>query len=272
MAEFRFHDNWREFVEKYFSEERVTEAKHSLTEFYGVDDFRRRSFLDIGCGSGLFSFAAYELGAEEIISFDVNPGVAEATREVRAHAGNPDRWTVKTGDILDEAFVEELGAFDLVYSWGVLHHTGAMFDAIENSLDCVAPGGRYYLAVANDGSKAGLSSAKWATVKRVYNSSPTPIKRLLEAGYIGGFIAHCVVNGENPVRKIREFRKRRGMAFYPDVKDWLGATPFEFARPNEVIHMVTEGTDFHLKRLRRAPDRVDTSGTGCNEFLFERQV
>jgi 2-polyprenyl-6-hydroxyphenyl methylase/3-demethylubiquinone-9 3-methyltransferase len=270
MPQFRFGDNWSEFIDEYFTEDRVAESRESLTEFYGISDFDGKSFLDIGSGSGIFSYAAYQLGADEIVSFDIDPEVVETTKKVRGYADNPNHWEVKQGNILDEDFVTSLSEFDLIYSWGVLHHTGGMFDAIENSLEIVAPNGLYYLAVANDGAKAGLSSETWEKIKRIYNKSPDIGKRLLELWYICGFIANYAVNGENPIRKMRNYQVRRGMAFYPDVKDWLGATPFEFAPPDEVINLVTDVRAFALKKLRTAEERENTSGTGCNEYLFER--
>jgi 2-polyprenyl-6-hydroxyphenyl methylase/3-demethylubiquinone-9 3-methyltransferase len=147
-----------------------------------------------------------------------------------------------------------------------------MFDAIENTLSLVAPQGVFYLAVANEGSKAGISSGNWAKIKRTYNKSPRIGKRLLEIWYICGFILNYAVKGQNPISKIRNYEERRGMAFYPDVKDWLGATPFEFAEPEEVIEFVTEDGDFTLKRLRTVEERENTSGTGCNEYLFTREA
>jgi 2-polyprenyl-6-hydroxyphenyl methylase/3-demethylubiquinone-9 3-methyltransferase len=272
MAEFRFGDNWGTFVEEYFTEDRVNEAKKSLSSFYGISDFDGKSFVDIGCGSGLFSYAAYELGADEIVSFDIDSEVVKATEQVRDFADSPTHWTVKQGNILDEEFVDELGEFDLAYSWGVLHHTGSMFEAIKNSLDLVAPGGHYYLAVANEGSKAGLSSETWEKIKHAYNQSPGIGKRILELWYICGFVVCYTINGENPVEKIRNYDERRGMAFYPDVKDWLGAVPFEYAPPEEIISFVTGGRNFTLERVRTAIERENTSGTGCNEYLFRKTV
>jgi len=268
MSEFQFGDNWAEYVDNYFTEERIEQARKSLTDFYGIDDFEGKKFVDVGSGSGIFSYCAYQLGAEEIVSFDIDENVVETTRKVREHADNPSNWSVRQGNILDAEFVAELGQYDLVYSWGVLHHTGSMFDAIENTLSLVAPQGLFYLAVANEGSKAGISSERWAKIKRTYNKSPEVGKRLLEIWYICGFVANYAINGQNPIGKIRNYEERRGMAFYPDVKDWLGATPFALAEPDEVIEFVTEDRNFTLERLRTVKERENTSGTGCNEYLF----
>lgn len=270
MTKFRFGDNWAEYIENYFSEDRVGQARQSLTEFYGVADFEGKTFVDIGCGSGIFSYAAYQLDAVEILSFDIDDDVIDTTERVRDYAGNPPNWTVKQGDILDAEFVSNLSEFDLVYSWGVLHHTGSMEEAIKNALNLVAPEGLFYLAVANDGSKAGISSETWAKIKQLYNRSPSVGKRLLELWYISGFILNYAVKWENPITKIRHYEERRGMAFYPDVKDWLGAIPFEFAPPEEVIDLVTDEREFSVERLRTTSERANTSGTGCNEYLFRR--
>jgi 2-polyprenyl-6-hydroxyphenyl methylase/3-demethylubiquinone-9 3-methyltransferase len=68
---FAFGKNWREFVEKHLTAERVAEAQESLRKFTRGYDFHGKTFLDIGCGSGLFSLCAHRLGAQ-VTSFDVD--------------------------------------------------------------------------------------------------------------------------------------------------------------------------------------------------------
>lgn len=270
MARFSFGHNWSAFVANHLTDERLARAEDSLTDFFGFSDFSGLTFVDVGCGSGIFSYAAHNLGADEVVSFDVDTDVVAAAERVRSHAGEPRNWTVSRGDVLDDAFVSGLGTFDLVYSWGVLHNTGDMYGAIENTIQLVAPNGRFYLAVPNDGSKAGLSAETWVKIMHVYNRAPDIGKRLIEAWYVLGFLVTNALRGENPIEKIRNYEERRGMAFYPDVRDWLGAIPYEYAGEEAVIEFVTERSDLSLERLRTAEERENTSGTGCNEFLFRR--
>jgi len=66
---------------------------------------------------------------------------------------------------LDVDYVQALGKFEVVYSWGVLHHTGAMWQALEQAAIPVADGGRLFLAIYND--QEGKSN-RWRMVKRLY--------------------------------------------------------------------------------------------------------
>src|SRR5262245_47233957 len=69
---FEFGKNWTRFL-AVLDDERIDEACKSLRRMLGVDTLARRSFLDIGCGSGLFSLAAMRLGAARVVSFDFDP-------------------------------------------------------------------------------------------------------------------------------------------------------------------------------------------------------
>ena len=97
-----------------------------------MDDLTGKTFLDIGSGSGLFSLAARRLGAK-VHSFDFDSNSYGCTMELRKRYFDGDgNWKVEQGSALDRNYIESLGKFDIVYSWGVLHHTGAMWTALEN--------------------------------------------------------------------------------------------------------------------------------------------
>lgn len=91
----------------------------------------------------------------------------------RRFLGSDQDWMVEQGSVLDEAYLRSLGAFDIVYSWGVLHHTGAMWKALENALIPVAPGGQLFIAIYND---QGTHSRRWRAVKRFYNRTPPAVR------------------------------------------------------------------------------------------------
>src|SRR3989339_882349 len=142
---FAFGKNWKRFVDYALDERRIEEAVKSLKEFMKISDFNGKTFLDIGCGSGLFSYAAYKLGAKEVISFDIDIQSVKCCELLKSRENNPKNWKVIHGSILDKEFIKKLPRADIVYSWGVLHHTGKMWQAIENAAKLVKPGGCFYI-------------------------------------------------------------------------------------------------------------------------------
>src|SRR5688572_18651274 len=115
---FAFGENWARFLEL-IDEERIGAAEQAIQDFLEVEDLEGVRFADVGSGSGLSSLAAYRLGAQ-VSSFDFDPGSVACTAELRRRYGSEERWSVEEGSVLDIKYLEGLGAFDVVYSWGVL--------------------------------------------------------------------------------------------------------------------------------------------------------
>ena len=134
---FQFGDNWRSFLDC-LDGERVTGAEKSLQWLLHRERLDEIRFLDVGSGSGLSSLAARRLGAR-VVSFDYAPQSVKCTAMLRDRffQNDPD-WRIERGSILDRDYLKELGQFDVVYSWGVLHHTGALHDAIRNAAQKVS--------------------------------------------------------------------------------------------------------------------------------------
>ena len=262
---FEFGSNWRRFL-RVLNEERIAEAERSLRGMLEVEDLRGKSFLDIGSGSGLFSLAARRLGAT-VHSFDYDPQSVACTRELRRrYSGDDSSWTVDEGSVLDERYVRSLGEFDIVYSWGVLHHTGAMWTALANAYLPVSPGGALFIAIYN--TQPGWTPF-YTRIKRTYVSAPRVGKWLIAGTYIG--LATCrqvlsdVRHGRNPVRTYAEYKRARGMSVWHDLVDWIGGYPFETARPEEIFDFY-RARGFELRRLATAGGSV-----GCNEFVFVKR-
>jgi 2-polyprenyl-3-methyl-5-hydroxy-6-metoxy-1,4-benzoquinol methylase len=174
---FEFGKNWTAFLNT-FNDERLEFAKVSLANMLEVTDLRGRTFLDAGCGSGLFSLAARRLGAS-VFSFDYDPASVRCAAELkRVHQSEDVNWTVEEGSVLDEKYLSALGRFDVVYSWGVLHHTGSMWKALENVGNLVAPDGSLFVAIYND---EGARSNRWRTIKKLYNFLPRYLRFLVIA-------------------------------------------------------------------------------------------
>jgi 2-polyprenyl-6-hydroxyphenyl methylase/3-demethylubiquinone-9 3-methyltransferase len=264
---FEFGENWRRFLEL-LDEERIAEAERSLREMLGIGSLEGLRFLDIGSGSGLFSLAARRLGAGAVHSFDFDPESVACTRELRRRWFDDDPlWVVEPGSILDEDFVAGLGRWDVVYSWGVLHHTGAMWRALELAQSTVAEGGSLFISIYND---QGERSAMWRAVKRTYNRLPAPLQPLLTAFVMGprlllGFgKALALGRPMSWVRQWTEYKRSRGMSRWHDIVDWIGGYPFEVAKPEEIFEFL-HSRGFQLERLATC-----AGGNGCNQYVFSR--
>jgi 2-polyprenyl-6-hydroxyphenyl methylase/3-demethylubiquinone-9 3-methyltransferase len=271
FVQYDFGSNWWSFVEGHLTDDRIEEAKKSLTSFLGVEDLRGRSFLDIGCGSGLFSLAAFLLGADRVTSIDINPNSVRCCEVLRERAGNPDTWEVRQGSVLDKQFVASLPESDIVYSWGVLHHTGSMWEAIRNAASKVSPGGMFYIAIYNSADGLGVysdgrvgTSRFWEIEKRWYVGLPGWGKTCVDWCAAAGMILVALLRFRNPVRMIREHKTLRGMSWMVDIRDWLGGYPYEHATVEEIFRFGRMELGFDLINLH------STNSLMNNEFLFIR--
>jgi 2-polyprenyl-3-methyl-5-hydroxy-6-metoxy-1,4-benzoquinol methylase len=262
---FRFGENWQRFVDQHLNPEREQLAQSALSSLFAANINGRR-FLDIGAGSGLFSLAAYRLGAAEIVSIDIDPNSIATCKALRERAGTPPNWAIIHGSILDSQLSQVVESGDIVYSWGVLHHTGAMWHAIRNAASLVNRGGSLGIAIYNRVEGGLGDSRRWWHIKRVYNRMPSAIQGCMEAAYLGFWAVAKLRSRRNPYHAARQYQGVRGMALRTDIKDWLGGFPYEYAAADEIVNFCTNACGLEVVTVKR----VEPRSTGNNEFVFIR--
>jgi SAM-dependent methyltransferase len=262
---FGFGENWLDFIRN-LGDEQIKEAERSLLKLLRCDTLKGQTFLDVGSGSGLFSLAARRLGAR-VHSFDYDPSSVRCTQQLREYhlADDPD-WKVERGSILDPDYVRRLGQFDIVYAWGVLHHSGAMRDAIANAASAVTPTGLFTFALYRRTRLCRL----WRAEKRWYASASLAAQRRARAIYIGLlFRLRFLVRGRDFASHVANYKKNRGMDFSHDVHDWLGGYPYESISSDEVDALMGR-LGFACVHRDDTPVTLGLYGSGCAEYLYRR--
>jgi len=260
---FAFGENWVAFLRN-VSDTTVDKAKETLTVALGSRGLTGTTFLDVGCGSGLFSLAARLLGAE-VVSMDIDPQCVACADELKRRFAEKDpHWHIEQGSVLDHDYLRHLRRFDVVYAWGVLHHTGDMWRAVENVIQLVASEGCLYVAIYND---QGSASRRWQRVKRLYSKLPTPLRLLILVPALVRVWGPTTVRDLlclQPFHTWRTYGSARGMSPWHDFIDWVGGYPFQVAKPEEVFDFCYQ-RGMYLTHLKTC-----AGGRGCNEFVFRR--
>ncbi|MGB2753479.1 MAG: class I SAM-dependent methyltransferase [Pyrinomonadaceae bacterium] len=264
---FEFGKNWTAFL-AVLDDERIAKAEESLKEMLECDTLEGKTFLDIGSGSGLFSLAARRLGAK-VHSFDFDSNSFACTQELRnRYFPNDPNWRVEQGSALNADYVTSLGKFDIVYSWGVLHHTGEMWRALENAAIPTTSGGKLFIAIYND---TGSQARRWHWIKKTYCRLPkllkTPFAVAITIPDELKKLAASIVTLK-PLTYIHSwtrYKNGRGMNRWYDIIDWVGGFPYEVATVDEIF-------DFYkAKGFTMTKVKSGGVGLGCNEFVFAKE-
>ncbi len=251
---FQFGKNWGNFLNT-LSDARIKEAEESLKKMLEVESLSGKTFLDIGSGSGLFSLAARNLGAC-VTSFDFDEDSVRCTQGLKTRFyGGDEQWSISHGSVLDSSFLATLTEYDFVYSWGVLHHTGNMYAALDNATRLVGNGGMLFIAIYNS---QPFATRYWTNVKKAYNrfAFVRPVLVLLHLFY--PTLPSIVIN------LTKRKKPPRGMTIWYDLLDWLGGYPFEVSSPSEIFNF-HKIRGFELFQIKTVGGR-----TGCNEYVFRR--
>lgn len=264
-AHFAFGKNWASYA-SLIGEAQIEEAIKGLLKLIPADEFKGRSLLDIGCGSGLHALAAARLGVSRILAIDIDPDSVATSSGVLSGGCLDAAWQAKLMSVFELDAVR-YGTFDIVYSWGVLHHTGSMLEAIEKAASMVAPNGLLAIALY----RRTRMDSFWKVEKRVYSRAPKICQSILRMGYIAAFRFAMLARGQRWREYVAKYRSFRGMDFHHDVHDWLGGYPFETVSASEVEAILSK-LGFVAERVFARPTSSGIFGSGCDEFVYRVRV
>jgi 2-polyprenyl-3-methyl-5-hydroxy-6-metoxy-1,4-benzoquinol methylase len=256
---FEFGQNWSDYAGRIGPAE-IAEAERGILALLPRQKIEGARVLDIGSGSGLHSLAFARLGAGEITALDIDVDSVATTKRVLSAHGVKAR--VDVASVFD---LSRFGTFDIVYSWGVLHHTGDMWAAVKSASQKVALGGVFVIALY----QKTLFCGAWTVEKRLYTAAPKPIRSLLSGIYGIAKLASLAVRGINPIAHVKNYGSTRGMSFWHDVHDWMGGYPYESATPAETETYVTD-LGFDPIKIGDLRPGSGFFGPGCAEYVFRR--
>jgi 2-polyprenyl-3-methyl-5-hydroxy-6-metoxy-1,4-benzoquinol methylase len=260
---FAFGENWASYADL-IDDQRIAEAKVGLVRLLGKETLIGKTFLDLGCGAGLHAVAAARLGASHVVAVDVDPTAVETTRTTLLRHAPGTSFEVRELSVFDLA-PETFGKFAVVYSWGVLHHTGAMREAIELATRVVAPGGLFAFALYHRTRMCDL----WRWEKRWYSSASSQAQNLARKVYISLLQLRFRLTRGDFHSYVANYKSLRGMDFAHDVHDWMGGYPYEsISAPDVEILMQQLG--FEHVRSFTTPVTIGLFGSGCDEYVYRR--
>jgi SAM-dependent methyltransferase len=175
---------------------------------------------------------------------------------------------VNPGTCVNRAFSKrELGQFDIVYSWGVLHHTGDLGKAMREAARHVAPKGIFVFALYR---RTRLDSF-WIAEKRWYSTASPTAQSCARALYRGALRLGLLATGRNYRTHRETYRSRRGMSLDHDIHDWLGGYPYESISAKEIETLMASLGFVPVKCIARKTG-WGLLGSGCDEFVYRRVV
>ena len=262
---YSFGENWKQFI-GLVNQSQIDSAVKNLKIFLKGLDLTKIKVLDLGSGSGIHALAFLNLGVTNLTCIDYDVVSVETTDRLLSQSQRVGHLRIARGDILDLKTLPD-EKYDLVYSWGVLHHTGNLKLAIRNATLLVESNGFLAIAVYRKTPMCRF----WKIEKRIYANASPFVKKLFEYLYVAMYMS--IEKTRNPsfnrVEFIDAYKANRGMDFYTDVRDWLGGFPYESISADNLCHQVQE-RGFEMLYSNISKSGFGLRGTGCDEFLFKR--
>ena len=256
---FRFGENWRSFSGT-LDRSQLAASIQGLLRLLTPEQLAGKSFADVGCGSGLHAAAAATLGVRRVFAIDQDSECVAVAREAFSQYAPPIDAHFQTLSVFD-LDPSQNGRFDVVYSWGVLHHTGNLEGALRKAAALVDRDGLLVLALY----RPTHLDRFWRWEKRWYLRSGPSAQRFAQFLYTAVVAAAQVARG----RFRFTLERTRGMNYHHDLHDWLGGYPYENIAAAHLHERLTR-LGFEPVKVLSRPKGVGLLGSGCDEFVYRR--
>ena len=269
---FSFGSNWNEFIDnsitnKSFDRKLKYCINHLSNTFSKSID--KKIFIDIGCGSGLFSLAAIKLNASKVLSFDFDLNSVNTTNKLLSLKGvDKEKANSLQHDIRNEIILSNyLNAEQskkiqkFIYCAGVVHHTGNVYLSMDNvSKLANNKNDEIFISIYN---KIPVLTFLWWLEKKIYINVGI-WRRLALFIWLFAWSSYWILKLQNPIKNIQRYGDNdRGMSFLTDAKDWLGGYPYEPLYKEDVIAFFKK-RNFELINFNRG------GNWGLNDYLFKK--
>ncbi len=238
---FTFGRNWLDYVRSRVTADVVQSHVHDLSKIYksiGLD-IAGKSVIDVGCGSGLSSLSFALMNPKKLLSIDIDHDSVGATAICRSMLPTHHKsdWNIEQKSVFE--LNHDDGVFDLVYSWGVLHHTGDVWSAVKRCQSILAPGGYLHLALYRSGDRY--------TEHIRQKTSFMVMSRDEKVRVLYDYLNALFISKGASVFDFDE----RGMNRFHDALDWFGGFPYEVVDP-EVLGQYLQSCSIRQLYFREA--------------------
>jgi SAM-dependent methyltransferase len=124
-----------------------------IARFARFSAWRGKSVLEVGCGTGC-DLSMFGRHGARVVGVDLTPNSAALAAQRLRHHGAAG--LVMVGDCEQLPFDDDI--FDLVYSWGVIHHTPNTERAVAEIIRVAKPGGSVTVMIYNRRSLVALQA------------------------------------------------------------------------------------------------------------------
>ena len=241
----RFYDVvWTEYIPEYEKSEEHWQL------FYSPEEIKGKRVLDAGCGTGIFSIIFARNGAAEVIGLDISPGSLTTARHLKDNF-KLDNVHFQQADMLQLPFPNQ--SFDIVWAWGTVHHTLNPWQAMEELLRVLKPGGSILLAIYTKTKITFLHEIIRKTLIKTSRKTWQPLAKIM-AFFRGPVVA---------IFKKRE-KSRQGEKLEELIFDWYFVPIRHHYYPREIKDFL-EQKGLTIEKFLPASGRFDST----SNFIYK---